>query len=317
MPFFDLPVEQLREYRPQVREPKDFDDFWEHTLAESRGRNADPIITQVNLGISEFETSDLRFSGFNGDEIAAWLVRPSKPRGIIIEYNGYGGGRGFPHERLWWAAAGFTYIFMDTRGQASMWGSGGVTGDPHGTGPSSNGFMTRGIEDPEKYYYRRVFTDAVMLIDAAQKIDAGADSISLCGGSQGGGIALAAAGLSSDVSAVMPDVPFLCHFDRAVSLTDGYPYREIANYLSIHRDKVEQTFSTLSYFDGVNFAKRSFVPALFSTALMDEICPPSTVFAAKNHYGGEAEITVYPFNGHEGGQGHHFLIQADWLGRTQ
>ena len=128
---------------------------------------------------------------------------------------------------------------------------------------------------------------------------------------------MAAAALSDGVTAALPDVPFLCHFERALSLTDGFPYKEIANYLSVHRDKIESALDTLSYFDGVNFAKRSNAPALFSTALMDQICPPSTVFAAKNHYAGEAEIEVYPFNGHEGGQGHHFLRQLDWLLRAQ
>jgi cephalosporin-C deacetylase len=317
MAFFDLGESELLSYKPEVREPKDFDAFWSQTLTESRSKRADPMLQKADLGVSEFEVSDLRFSGFNGDEIAAWMIRPRQSKGIVIEYNGYGGGRGFPHERLWWPASGYSYVFMDTRGQGSAWGSGGITPDNHGSDPAANGFMTKGIQDKTSYYYRRVFTDATLLIDAVRKLDFGSDRIILCGGSQGGGITLAAAGLSEGVHAAMPDVPFLCHFERALSLTDGFPYKEIANYLSVHRDKVETTLNTLSYFDGVNFAKRSKAPALFSTALMDQICPPSTVFAARNHYAGKSEIEVYPFNGHEGGQGHHFLKQLEWLVRTQ
>jgi len=60
-------------------------------------------------------------------------------------------------------------------------------------------------------------------------------------------------------------------------------------------------FETLSYFDGVNFAPRATAPALFSTALMDIICPPSTVYAAYNHYAAEKDIRTWPYNGHEGG----------------
>jgi cephalosporin-C deacetylase len=37
---------------------------------------------------------------------------------------------------------------------------------------------------------------------------------------------------------------------------------------------------------------------------MDDICPPSTVFASFNHYAGPKEIEVYPYNGHEGGGAH-------------
>ena len=32
--------------------------------------------------------------------------------------------------------------------------------------------MTRGIDDPANYYYRRVFTDAVRAVDAVRTLDA-------------------------------------------------------------------------------------------------------------------------------------------------
>ena len=44
------------------------------------------------------------------------------------------------------------------------------------------------------------------------------------GGSQGGGISLALAGLMPDLPAIMPDVPFLCHYRRAMEITDKQPY---------------------------------------------------------------------------------------------
>ena len=100
----------------------------------------------------------------------------------------------------------------------------------------------------------------------------------------------------------MPDVPFLSHFSRAVTLTDNAPFSEIAGYLRIHRTRVSETMNTLSYFDGLHFAALAKAPALFSVALMDFVCPPSTVYAAYNRYGGKKTIRVYPFNGHEGGE---------------
>ena len=88
---------------------------------------------------------------------------------------------------------------------------------------------------------------------------------------------LAVAGLVPDLLAVMPDVPFLCHFRRALEVSETNPYEEITRYLSVRRQTVDQVFSTLSYFDAVNFAKRANAPALFSVALRDLTCPPSTV----------------------------------------
>jgi cephalosporin-C deacetylase len=89
---------------------------------------------------------------------------------------------------------------------------------------------------------------------------------------------------------------------RATEIVDSYPYHEIASYCKVHRDQVETVFDTLSYFDGMNFARRAQCPALFSTALMDETCPPSTVFAAYNHYAGQKRMQVWPYNQHEGGE---------------
>lgn len=47
--------------------------------------------------------------------------------------------------------------------------------------------------------------------------------------------------------------------------------------------------------------------------LLDPICPPSTVYAAFNHYAGEKQIEVYPFNEHEGGQTYQWQAQAAFV----
>lgn len=318
MPRFDLSLPELREYRPDVRVPADFDEFWQRTLAESRAVASEPVLSPHPTPLTTLDVVDVTFSGFAGDPVRGWLTSSrgaAGPLPLVVEYNGYGGGRGLPVERIGWASAGYAHFFMDTRGQGSMWGSGGETPDPHGTGPSSSGFMTRGIDDPESYYYRRVFTDAVLAIDALRSLDL-VDSarVAVCGGSQGGGIAIAAAGLADDVLVAMPDVPFLCHFERAVGMTDTDPYQEIVRYLSVHRHSEDRVFDTLSYFDGVNLAKRSRAAALFSVGMLDPICPPSTVFAAFNHFGGDdREIEVYQHNQHEGGQTIQWLAQTRFL----
>ena len=109
-------------------------------------------------------------------------------------------------------------------------------------------------------------------------------------------------------------MPFLCHFRRSAEITPRDPFPEISRYLAVHRDQAERVFETLSYFDGVNFARHIAAPALFSVALMDDVVMPSTVFAAFNSLASDdAEIEVYGFNGHEGGQAFQWLRQARWL----
>jgi cephalosporin-C deacetylase len=321
MARFDLTLDQLRTYRPAVREPADFERFWAETIGEARAVGVAASSEVVEGHLRDVEIRDVRFPGFGGDPVAAWLL---VPRGLdgqapaVVQYLGYGGGRGLPYDNCLWACAGFVQLVMDTRGQGSSWGSGGATPDPHGSGPASPGVMTRGIDDPREYYYRRVFTDAVRAVDHVRGLDeVDPGRVVVAGISQGGGIALAAAALSSmtddGVAAVLADVPFLCHFERAVGMTDADPYGEIVRYLAVHRGAVDSVFSTLSYFDGVNFARRVTAPARVSAALLDQTCPPSTVFAAANALAGPVEVDVYPFNQHEGGQVVQWERQVGWV----
>lgn len=318
MPLSDLTHAELLAFRPEVDEPEDFDAFWADTIAEARRLGGETTLTPAQTPITELVVEDLTFPGFGGEPVRAWVSRPkdaSGPLPAVVQYQGYGGGRGLPGENVLWALAGYVHVMMDTRGQGSRWGSGGVTADPHGSGPAAPGFMTRGVDDPAGYYYRRVFTDAVRAIDATRALPfVDEERVSVTGGSQGGGIALAAAALADGVHAAMPDVAFLCAYRRGAEVAVDGPFVELAQYLSVHRDQVEDVFRTLSYFDGVNFARRIRIPTLFSVALMDTIVPPSTTFAAYNHLAAEDRaIEVYAFNNHEGGGTAHWPKQAAWL----
>ncbi len=306
MAFYDLPLEQLQTYRPQRNEPQDFDAFWENTLAEARSYPLNPCFKAYDSGLRNLEVYDVTFIGYAGQPIKGWLLLPLQRSGklpCIVEYIGYGGGRGFPLQWLGFSNAGFAHLVMDTRGQGSAWMPGDTPDpEPEGSNPHFPGFMTRGVLSPDTYYYRRVFTDGVRAVETARSHPAvDPQRIAITGGSQGGGITVAVAGLDPTVKAALPDVPFLCMYRRATQLTNSNPYAEISNYCKTHRDKVEQVFNTLSYFDGLNFATRAKAPALFSVGLMDDICPPSTVYAAYNYYAGPKQIKIYEYNNHEGG----------------
>jgi Acetyl esterase (deacetylase) len=312
----DMDIEELRSFMPNVVEPLDFDDFWAQTIAESKKLSSPLSKTPVQSPVEAFDVFDMSFSGFGGEMVKAWGIFPKGARNLptIVEFCGYGGGRGMPWEHLEWPSAGFSFIMMDTRGQGSVWGSGGDTPDPHGSGSAVPGFMSKGIEDKSEYYYRRLFTDAVLLVDEVSGLaEVNPSQIAVTGGSQGGGISLACAALNPAVKTVMPDVPFLCNFERSIRLTPREPFTEITRYLSVHRSRQAQVLDVLSYFDGVNFARRIVQPALLSVGLMDEVVLPSTVFAAYNHLASaDKEIAVFAFNGHEGGGMQHWATKVQW-----
>jgi cephalosporin-C deacetylase len=318
MAFFDLSLDELRHYVPPRREPADFDTFWQETLNAVRQYPLDPRFVPVDYGLRTVESFDVTFNGYAGQPIKGWLLLPARrsaPLPCVVEYIGYGGGRGFPFDWLTWSSAGFAHLIMDTRGQGSTWSTGDTPdSEPDGSNPQTPGFMTRGILHPQTYYYRRVFSDGVRAVETARAHSAiNPECIAVSGRSPGGGIALAVSGLDPSIQVALPDVPFLCHYERATQITDSFPYQEIVKYCQIHRDKIETVFDTLAYFDGVNFAIRAHARALFSVALMDETCPPSTVFAAYNHYNGPKEMKIWPYNHHEGGESYQTLEKLKFL----
>ncbi|MEU8203944.1 acetylxylan esterase [Streptosporangium sp. NPDC049046] len=316
--FTEIAVEQLENYRPKLVPPADLHDFWAATLAAAEEF---PLNVRAELvrdtPLRTVDVYDVTFAGFGGHPIKAWYLVPRDRAGLlptIVEYVGYGGGRGLPHEWLYWSSAGHPHLIMDTRGQGSAWRTGdtadlGASGRPH-----VPGFLTDGLPDRDHYYYRRLFTDAVRAVEAAAQLP-GADPARLVttGTSQGGALALVAASLRTDVAATMPNVPFLCHIKRSTQVATDGPFPELVTWCHTHHRLVDQAFATLAYFDVAILARDARCPAHFGVALRDEICPPSGVYACVNHYGGTKEVLVYEWNGHEGGQAHHLAAQSAWL----
>jgi cephalosporin-C deacetylase len=123
------------------------------------------------------------------------------------------------------------------------------------------------------------------------------------GESQGGGIALAAAGLDSDIKLLISDFPFLTHIEKGMETALSGPYVEVGLYFKYNdptRNTYDQIMQNLSYVDAMNFCPDITCPVLMSIGLKDTVTPPETVFAAYNNLAtNEKEIDIYPDYGHE------------------
>lgn len=323
MPHVDLSLDELRVYRPTLPEPDGLHAFWSETLQEAAASDLDATFVPHESRLRTVDVFDVSFRGFAGQRVSGWLVLPrdrSGPLPCVVQYIGYGGGRGLPHERLDWSAFGFAHLVMDSRGQGSD-GAQGATpdSDPDGSPPHVPGFLTLGLPDPRRHYYRRMFTDAVRAVEAARSHpDVDADTVVVSGHSQGGGLALAAGALRGWVlddppAAVLADAPFLCHIRRGAEMAADGPYLEVARWCGTHRDRAEDALVALAHVDAAVLGGHARSPALVSVSLRDEICPPSTVFAAVNGYAAPVDLRVYEWNEHDAGGAHHRLDQVRWL----
>jgi cephalosporin-C deacetylase len=297
-------------------EPADFDAFWKQTLDDARAVPADIISMPYQAPLRTLDIADVSFPGFAGQPVRGWLITPRTAKGplpLLLQYVGYGSGRGSALEHLVWGSCGYAHFVMDTRGQGADTPDQLPSNDSCARG-ADGPHVTRGIAEPRDYYYRRLITDAVRaaeclplhpVVDARRVIVAGA--------SQGGALALAAAALSDSPAALLCDVPFMTSWRHAAHVADRGPYADIAAFCrsgALHPDIV---FNTLAYFDGRSFATRAQIPALFSVASMDRVCPPVTVRATYHRYTGAKQLRVYEFNDHEGGRLAHTQEQLAFL----
>lgn len=306
MNLFDMPLEKLRTYKPDLTKENDFNAFWKKTINESEEQELNMKLTPVDYPIDEVKVFNVNFDGFQNSRIQSRYVLPSNaskdnkvPALILI--HGYNYNNYVVSNVLHYTLMGYAVLMVDVRGQS-------VNSPDHNNyiNGGSAGWMTNGILDPDNYYYRYAYMDcvrAVEFIKSREEIDS--DKIAVEGGSQGGGLSLAVGALSKDVKVVLSDVPYLCHFRRSIELYNSSPYSEIYHYFKIHdslHKTEDQVYKTLSYFDGMNLATMIEADVLISVGLEDTVCPPSTVFAAYNHLETEKEIRVYPEYGHGGFQ---------------
>jgi cephalosporin-C deacetylase len=212
----------------------------------------------------------------------------------ICFYHGYPGRAQRPMDLLTYAAQGMCALSMDCRGQLGQ-SQNALPSDGH-----YSGWMTQGIRDPQQYYYRYVFADAVRALELlAHRDEVDENRLAVTGTSQGGGITLAVAALSDRPILAMPDIPFLCDYRRAVELTADLPYSEISSFLKHYPHMYGEVFRTLSYCDNLNLAPWIQCRTVVSNSLWDTVCPPSTIYGVYNHITAEKQIEIFPYHRHD------------------
>lgn len=297
-PGLDMAREQLEQYRPQPHAPADLDAFWSATIDAALAQPLGIELRAYDLDLAGVVTTKVSFAGFEAGTISGWYLRPDRAGvhpGLVV-YHGYSGRAPRPLELYAIAAQGIAVLAVDCRGQN------GDSSDEVAR-PSGHvaGWMTHGIRDPERYYYRHVYADAVRALEVLCSFaEVDGSRIATTGISQGGGLSLAAAALSARPSFVWSDIAYLCDIRRGVALAALPPYTEISDFIRSHPALEAQVWRTLSYVDMLNLAQRITCPAVLTVGLWDEICPPSTVYAVFHRIAStEKVLKVLPYHRHE------------------
>ncbi len=318
MPLIDMPREELEVYRGINPKPADFDAYWDLSLEELDKTGLDYDLLPSDYQVPFARCFDLTFIGLGGAKIYSKMLMPLQVSGklpALLQFHGYAGNSGDWTQKLSYVAAGFAVFAMHVRGQ------GGKSQDLGGTvGNTLCGQIIRGLdeEDPRKLLFRQIYLDCAKLARIVMSMeDIDETRVAATGGSQGGGLSLACAALTPTLNRIASQMPFLCDFKRvwALDLAKG-AYKELKDYFrrfDPRHQREDEVFERLGYIDNQHMAGRIHSRVLMLTGLMDDICPPSTQYAAFNRISSPKNMIVYPDFAHEFYPGSDDLIMQFML----
>lgn len=271
--------------QPTQTQPEDFDAFWAEQLRLLATVPMDPVITLV----PERSTERIRLYHVS---FRTWGPgsMPARMYGMLAVPNTPG-----PHPAILRVpGAGVRpYLGGSAREDAEQGFIGleiGIHGIPVNlpqelydqlrAGALAN-YNTAHLDNREQYYYRRVYLGCLRANDfLTSQPSWDGQNLVVRGGSQGGQLALVTAGLDRRVTAMASSFPAYCD-------VTGYLHGRAGGWPHMMRDersghRTEAKILTTSYYDAVNFARRVTVPSFFTWGYNDEVCPPTSLYAAYN-----------------------------------
>lgn len=238
-----------------------------------RAKPVEYNMEKIDYVVLEINAYKVIYKGYGNSEICGHYLIPQNKSDlpVILVFHSYTGNKGPISLRVRWPLMGYAVFAVDVRGQ-----SGESVDNRFYRGPSSLGFMTKGIFEKEDYYLG-VYLDCVRALDFladGEEIDM--KRVCVAGISQGGGLSLATAGLDNRPKLVVSEISYLCHFRRTVEWAEPDnkgTYLEIASLIRQYPERESEMFKTLSYFDNLNLCGNIEARTIMTCALKDTICP--------------------------------------------
>lgn len=101
------------------------------------------------------------------------------------------------------------------------------------------------------------------------------------------------------IAKAAPVHPYLSDFKRYWYLDAQDEIKEYFRFFDPMHLREKEIFNKLGYIDIQNLVKRIKAEVLFSTGLLDQVCPPSTQFAAYNKISAAKQMLLFHDYAHE------------------
>ena len=265
---------------------KDFSVFWEQSLTQlAKVSPRFQITPQPNKARPRVRLHEVSMKSFGDVSVRGWLETPNRAGvyPVVLRLPGYGQSMKPVGDQ-----EDLIVFSFNPRGHGNSQDD--VPGTPQD-------YWVRGLDDRDTYFYRGAYLDCIRAVDFLCSLDnVDQDRIAVWGASQGGGFAFATAALDNRVDLCVADIPFLCNWTNYFKLTQ---WDEMDEWLDKKQDRSwSHALKTMSYFDTMNLCERVTCPTIMSIGLQDQICPPTTSFAAFNRIRGTKTHMIYPTRGH-------------------
>lgn len=287
--------------KPGTKTPKGFKAYWEK---EKENLRAVPL--DVKFGKNEskefpFVCFDTQINCTGPKPARGYFAKPTKaekkslPIVILFHAAGVKGSwcKSKPEEALRYAKMGKGALCFDLNAHGMLNGQPDEYYESLESGELKD-YYVQGLESRDDFYFRGMYLRLIRTLDFLTKLpEWDGKRIVVIGESQGGGQALAAAGLDERVSAVVATVPAMCDWGGTlVGRKGGWPQP------FEHPASKEKMKKALPYFDTAHLLRNSKATIVVEIGLIDQTCPSTSIYAAVNQAKGQVIIYPVPYREH-------------------
>lgn len=284
--------------KPTVTMPKDFNQFWDKAKADLAKIPMDAKWEHLkDMSTNDVDIYQIGLQNFRVNSRIYGILYVPKKEGKYPAILKVPGAGVWPHFGGMDVHAKNAIVF-----EIRIHGVSTVSQTPNLYTDLYNGplwsYWTSNMDNKDHYYYKRVYMGCVRSVDFIHSLDKfDGENLMVHGGSQGGALSIVTAALDDRVKSLVSLYPALSDVTGYLhGRAGGWPHMLDKTNASLNNTPAR--LETIAYYDVVNFAKNIKIPGFYGWGYNDEVCPPTSMFAAYNSISAPKELDIMPDQGH-------------------